>query len=74
MLQSTRGSCRPSTSKGGVWAKCDMLYTFSTRRLDRMAVGKRPDGTFLFMYARVTSNDLGRIRSAIQIAIGLRNP
>ena len=54
-----------------IWAKCDMVYALSIRRLDRILIGKRPDGSRTYLGGRVTTADLQSIRNGIAIALGI---
>ena len=53
------------------WAKCDMPYTVSTRRLGRIMVGMQPDGKPIYGVGTVTSADLAAIRRCVSVALGL---
>ena len=51
------------------WAKCDMLYTVSMERLDRVLVNR--DGRRVFIAPRVLNEDLDAIRRGVTSALGL---
>ena len=51
------------------WAKCDMLYTVSVKRLDRVSVNR--GGRRLFVAPRVLDEDLAAIRQGVMNALGL---
>ena len=51
------------------WAKCDMLYTVSLDRLDRVTVNR--GGRRVFVAPRVLDEDLGAIRQGVVNALGL---
>jgi uncharacterized protein YifN (PemK superfamily) len=53
------------------WAKCDMLYTVSLERLDRVRIGKEPSGRRLYVAERITASDLAAIQRCVEIALGL---
>ena len=64
-------SLPPPFCRKPAWAKCDMLYTVSTARLDRIRE-KQPDGR-LRWYGRhfVTEDDMRLIHKGIFAALGL---
>ena len=51
------------------WAKCDMLYTVSLERLDRVLVNQ--GGRRVFVAPRVQNEDLDAIRQGVVSALGL---
>ena len=51
------------------WAKCDMLYTVSLDRLDRVTVNR--GGRRVFVAPRVVDEDLSAIRQGVVNALGL---
>ena len=51
------------------WAKCDMLYTVSLERLDRVPVNRA--GTRVFIAPQVLHEDLDAIRLGVMNALGL---
>lgn len=51
------------------WAKCDMLYTVSLARLDRVLINS--GGGRAFITPRVLDEDLEAIRQGVMIALGL---
>ena len=51
------------------WAKCDMLYTVSLERLDRVPINK--EGRRVFVAPRVLDDDLEAIRQGVMHALGL---
>ena len=51
------------------WAKCDMLYTVSLERLDRVCVNR--GGKRAFVAPRVLAEDLDAIRQGVMSALGL---
>ena len=51
------------------WAKCDMLYTVSLERLDRVPVNRA--GTRVFVAPQVLHEDLTAIRQGVMNALGL---
>ena len=53
------------------WAKCDMLYTVSLERLDRIMVGKKASGRPIFAAEPVTDEDLEAIRRGVMAALGM---
>jgi uncharacterized protein YifN (PemK superfamily) len=54
------------------WAKCDMLYTLSIDRLDRVRSGRsRTTGQRLYETGRITLEELAAVRRAIVFALGL---
>lgn len=56
------------------WAKCDMLYTVSLRRLDRIVIGKERSGKPIYATVSVTADDLEAIRRGVRIALGMVEP
>ena len=55
------------------WAKCDMLYTLSRDRLDRIRCGRdRATGQRVYETGRVSVDELAKVRRAIAYALGLR--
>ena len=54
-----------------VWAKCDMLYTFSLERLDRFKAGKdRSSGKRLYEVGRLELNELREVRRRAAVVLG----
>lgn len=53
------------------WAKCDMLATVSLARLDRVMIGKGPDGKRKYVAEKVLNEDLDAIRRGVVSALGL---
>jgi uncharacterized protein YifN (PemK superfamily) len=54
------------------WAKCDMLYTLSLDRLDRIRSGRnRATGKRVYETGRISLEELAAIRRAIAFALGL---
>ena len=53
------------------WAKCDMLYTVSLERLDRVRVGRSGDGRRRYVVQSITGADWKAIRKCITIGLGL---
>ena len=51
------------------WAKCDMLYTVSLERLDRVRVKR--GGRRIYVAPQVLDADLAAIRQKVVIALGL---
>ncbi len=51
-----------------VWAKCDMVYTFSGIRLDRIKILK--DGNRRYVTGQVTIEDLNAIQACIKKHFG----
>lgn len=56
------------------WAKCDMLATVSLGRLDRVMVGKDPDGKRIYVAEQVIADDLEAIRRGVMLALGMPIP
>lgn len=54
------------------WAKCDMLATVALSRLDRIMVGKKPDGTRIYAAPQVTGADLKAIQQAVIAGLGIK--
>ncbi len=54
------------------WAKCDMLYTVSLQRLDRIKEGKDSNGKRLYLTGKATAADVEAIEIAILNGLGLR--
>lgn len=54
------------------WAKCDMLYTVSLDRLDRIKGGKDGNGKRIYLTWRITDKDLAEIRAAVLYSLGLK--
>lgn len=55
-----------------VWAKCDMVYTFSLARLDRFRAGKdRKTGKRLYEVGQLDLADVRAIRIGIAAAFGI---
>ena len=52
------------------WAKCDMLYTVSLARLDRIRE-RRPSGKRIYVTGKVTEADMDAIEIAIINGLGL---
>ena len=66
-------SLPPPLCREPAWAKCDMLYTVSTERLDRIRE-RRPGGKFRWHGKHyVTEGDMSLIQKGILAALGL-NP
>ena len=64
-------SLPPPFCRTPAWAKCDMLYTVSTARLDRIR-DKQPDGRLRWHGKHfVTNNDMLLIQKGIFAALGL---
>lgn len=57
--------------KNDNWAKCDMLYTVSLDRLDRIMTGRDRNGKRQYTIYRITENDLSAIRRAVLYGLGL---
>lgn len=56
-----------------VWAKCDMLYTFSLQRLDRFKAGReRGTGKRLFESGQLSGDQLDAVRRCAASALGIR--
>jgi len=53
------------------WAKCDMLATVCLDRLDRVMVGKDPDGKRIYVAEQVVEEDLEAIRRGVMLALGI---
>nr|VFJ47699.1 MAG: Uncharacterized protein YifN, PemK superfamily [Candidatus Kentron sp. FW]VFJ62998.1 MAG: Uncharacterized protein YifN, PemK superfamily [Candidatus Kentron sp. FW] len=53
------------------WAKCDMLYTVSLERLDRVMIGRDRQGNRIYVAEGVTANDLTAIRRAVLFSLGI---
>ncbi len=59
-------------SNNETWAKCDMLYTLSLDRLERIRCGKdRATGRRIYETGRIGVEELRAIRRAIAFALGL---
>lgn len=55
-----------------VWAKCDMLYTFSLERLDRFKAGKdRSTGKRLYEVGQLELEQILQIRRCIAAGLGI---
>lgn len=54
------------------WAKCDMLCTVGFDRLDRVRVGRNPDGSRRYVVHCVLPDDLLAIRRGVLAALGLK--
>lgn len=55
-----------------VWAKCDMLYTFSLERLDRFRAGKdRATGKRLYEVGQLELEQIIQIRRCIAAGLGI---
>lgn len=55
-----------------VWAKCDMLYTFSINRLDRFKAGRhRPSGKRLYEVGQLELAQIVQIRRCIAAGLGI---
>ena len=55
-----------------VWAKCDMLYTFSIDRLDRFKAGRdRATGKRLYAVGQLELEQIIQIRRCIAAALGI---
>ena len=63
----------PNASGADVWAKCDMLMTVSFSRLSAYWDGRRSDGKRDYKSIHVSGLELGRIRQATLVALGLGN-
>ena len=59
--------------KGEVWAKCDMIYTVSLARLDRVKNGHDKNGKTLYTSHFVTKNDFECIKKAVLAALGFND-
>ena len=53
------------------WAKCDLLYTVSLERLDRVLVGKSRDGRRQYRAPSVTPDDFAAILQGMKASLGL---
>lgn len=53
------------------WAKCDMLATVCLDRLDRVMVGKGPEGKRIYVAEQVVEEDLEAIRRGVMLALGM---
>lgn len=64
-------SLPPPLKQKPAWAKCDMLYTLSTARLDRVR-GKQRKGNPAQWYGKwsVTEKDMRRIHDGVLAAFG----
>lgn len=69
--QLSRESLPNRYRNDGAWAKCDMLYTVSLERLDRVLDGRDHLGRRLYVARSVTRHDLAAIHSCIRHALGL---
>ena len=58
-------------AKTETWAKCDILVTVGLWRLDRVMIGKKPDGTRIYAAPQVTEADLKAIQQAIIAGLGI---
>lgn len=59
-------------SGGDRWAKCDMVYTFSTRRLSPVEHGRRDRrGQRQYEYPRLDPATLRAVRKAIAAGVGI---
>jgi len=59
-------------SNHATWAKCDMLYTLSLDRLDRIRCGRnRATGQRVYETGRISVEELAMVRRAIAFALGL---
>jgi mRNA interferase MazF len=56
------------------WAKCDMLYTLSLRRLDRIMVSKDSSGKRNYAVGSVIPADWRAIQRAILAGLDLQAP
>jgi len=55
-----------------VWAKCDMLYTFSLARLDRFKAGRdRETGKRLFEVGQLEPTQVIDIRRCVAAGLGI---
>jgi uncharacterized protein YifN (PemK superfamily) len=64
-------SLPPKLQKSDCWAKCDMLYTVSLERLDRIR-DKDANGKRCYLTGKTTVEDLVAIELAILNGLGLR--
>ncbi|PIE41784.1 MAG: hypothetical protein CSA47_02490 [Gammaproteobacteria bacterium] len=64
-------SLTPKLQEIKCWAKCDMLYTVSLNRLDRIRE-RESNGKRVYMTAKVTATDMAAIEVAILNGLGLR--
>lgn len=56
-----------------VWAKCDMVYTFSLERLDRFKVGRdRSTGKRVYETGQLEPEQIIQIRRCIAAALGIK--
>jgi mRNA interferase MazF len=54
------------------WAKCDMLYTLSISRLDRIKVGRdRATGRRIYETGRVSVTEIQRLKDGIKAALNI---
>lgn len=56
------------------WAKCDMLYTVSLERLDRVKVDKDARGKRRYVAQQIIEADWQAIRRCVALALGLDVP
>ncbi|MEA3642028.1 MAG: type II toxin-antitoxin system PemK/MazF family toxin [Lamprobacter sp.] len=56
------------------WAKCDMLATVSLERLDRVMIGKAPNGKRIYLAEPVLDEDFKAIRRGVMMALGMIAP
>lgn len=56
------------------WAKCDMLYTVSLERLDRVRISKSRGGKRRYVAQSVTEDDWQAIRRGVRVALDLDIP
>jgi uncharacterized protein YifN (PemK superfamily) len=57
---------------GDRWAKCDMLYTFSIRRLSPVEFGRsRSRGRQVYEYATLDASTLQAVRRAVAAGVGV---
>lgn len=61
----------PKLQKSDCWAKCDMIYTVSLERLDRIR-DKNDKGERCYLTGKATVEDLASIELAILNGLGLR--
>jgi len=66
-----RCSLPSKLQKADCWAKCDMLYTVSLERLDRIR-DKDRNGKRCYLTGNTTIEDLAAIELAIMNGLGLR--
>ncbi len=64
-------SLTPKLQNTECWAKCDMLYTVSLGRLDRIR-DKDPNGKRIYATGKATASDMEAIEVAILNGLGLR--